>query len=474
VRYAGGRRIIASTLEKAAQDAGLTRIDLEELAVPDYGLDAEGRNRQAIADAEAVITLEEGEVVLRWHREGRITKGAPKTVREADPEGVKAIRREVQELAATLAGQAGRIERFYWNDRYLDAAVWRERYLEHPLVATVARRLIWTLVQGAGARPLLWRRGALRDLQGEAVDADLDGNAQIRLWHPVEASVEEVRTLRRLLAEEGITQPFKQAHREIYLLTDAERNTETYSNRFAAHILRQHQFQALCQQRGWGYQLQGAFDSHNTPSRVLPAWDLVVEFWVDPVPEEQTAMGIFPYITTDQVRFERDGEPVALAEVPELAFSEALRDVDLFTSVASVGNDPNWQDRGDTSAAWNEYWTNFAFGDLNATARIRREVLESLVPRLKIADRCRLEDRWLEVRGDLRTYRIHLRSGHVMMEPNHQYLCIVPGSQARRKPRRLYLPFEGDTVLSLILSKAFLLAEDRAIEDPMILSQIRP
>ena len=45
-----------------------------------------------------------------------------------------------------------------------------------------------------------------------------------------------------------MTQPIKQAHREIYLLTDAERQTQSYSNRFAAHILRQHQFTALCQQ----------------------------------------------------------------------------------------------------------------------------------------------------------------------------------------------------------------------------------
>ena len=76
------------------------------------------------------------------------------------------------------------------------------------------------------------------------------------------------------------------------------------------------------------------------------------------------------------------------------------------------------------------------------------------------------------VRGDLRTYRIHLRSGHVMMEPNQQYLCIVADRSSGARRPRLYLPFEGDTVLSMILSKAFLLAEDRKIEDPTILSQI--
>ena len=35
------------------------------------------------------------------------------------------------------------------------------------------------------------------------------------------------------------------------------------------------------------------------------------------------------------------------------------------------------------------------------------------------------------------------------------------------------LPFEGDTMLSIILSKAFLLAEDDQIEVPSIKHQIR-
>lgn len=38
----------------------------------------------------------------------------------------------------------------------------------------------------------------------------------------------------------------------------------------------------------------------------------------------------------------------------------------------------------------------------------------------------------------------------------------------------LFLPFEGDSVLSIILSKAFLLADDARITDPSITRQIRP
>jgi hypothetical protein len=77
------------------------------------------------------------------------------------------------------------------------------------------------------------------------------------------------------------------------------------------------------------------------------------------------------------------------------------------------------------------------------------------------------------VRGKLRTYKIHLGSGNILMEPNDQYLCIVPARDpVSAGSERLFLPFEGDATLSIVLSKAFLLAADDAITDPTIVRQI--
>jgi len=172
------------------------------------------------------------------------------------------------------------------------------------------------------------------------------------------------------------------------------------------------------------------------------------------------------------VRFyDMNNQRLPLSEVPALYFSEILRDVDLFVGVCSLGNDPAWQDRGE-AGDYGNYWHSYSFGDLSATAQTRKEVLERLLPRLKIAGRCRIVDRFLVVRGERRTYKIHLGSGNIQMEPNNQYLCIVPDRSASKAGDRLFLPFEGDQTLALILSKAFLLAEDTKIKDPTILSQI--
>ena len=116
------------------------------------------------------------------------------------------------------------------------------------------------------------------------------------------------------------------------------------------------------------------------------------------------------------------------------------------------------------------YWSRAAFGELTETGKTRRAVLADLLPGLPIGSRCRLEERWLVVEGRLRTYRIHLGSGTVQMEPDSQYLCVVQDHQSA--DARVRLPFEGDATLSLILSKAFMLADDDKIKDRSIVSQI--
>ncbi|WP_206061085.1 hypothetical protein [Nonomuraea basaltis] len=77
------------------------------------------------------------------------------------------------------------------------------------------------------------------------------------------------------------------------------------------------------------------------------------------------------------------------------------------------------------------------------------------------------------VRGDLRTYKIHLGSGNILMTPGDRYLCIVPKQASGSGADQVFLPFEGDQVPAVILSKAMLPARDTTITDPSIIAQIR-
>lgn len=73
--------------------------------------------------------------------------------------------------------------------------------------------------------------------------------------------------------------------------------------------------------------------------------------------------------------------------------------------------------------------------------------------------------------GDLHTYRIHCGSGNILIAPENRYLYIIPDSARPAKESKLFLPFEGDSRLSEIISKALLLAADK-IKDPVILRQM--
>ena len=73
-------------------------------------------------------------------------------------------------------------------------------------------------------------------------EIDLAAQKTARLWHPAASDLATIFHWRCWLEDHHIRQPFKQAHREVYLITDAERQTGTFSNRFAAHVLRQHPF----------------------------------------------------------------------------------------------------------------------------------------------------------------------------------------------------------------------------------------
>ncbi|MET9465199.1 DUF4132 domain-containing protein [Streptomyces sp. NPDC006544] len=495
VTFKGTLKVIDAALEARAEALGLSREEIEELAVPAYGLTEAGRAALPFGEALALLEVRGTKAVLSWRNAaGKPVKSVPAAVRQEHAEELKELKAAVKDLDKMLTAQAERLDRQFLARRTWTYGAWRERYLDHPLVATLARRLIWTV---AGV-PAVYDGTDLRGIEGDPLCVTAD--AEVRLWHPVGREAAEVAAARERLEELGITQPFKQAHREVYPLTEAERNSGTYSNRFAGHVLRQHQFHALAAARGWRNRLRLCVDDSLPPAvRELPQWGLRAEYWIEgeesgDYDADTTDSGSYLRLRTDQVRFypldapqnrastygggytmDRHGgrtpvDPLPLTDIPELVLSEVLRDVDLFVGVASVGNDPAWSDGG-PQGRFRAYWTSYGFGELGQSAQTRRTLLERLVPRLAIAGRCTIEGRFLHVRGELRTYKIHLGSGNILMEPNDQYLCIVP--KAGAAPDAGYLPFEGDRTLAVILSKAMLLADDTAITDPTITSQIR-
>jgi hypothetical protein len=499
IKYDVARRLIEKAMNEAAERNQVSRDDLEAMAVPTFGLDAAGVRLERIADCEARLTIGPKGASLIWSREGKSLKSAPASVKEEHAEILKDLNRGVKDMNGQIAAQRSRLERQLISIGASSFERWKPWYLDHPLVSHFTTRLIWEFEVGGETRTAIPWQGHLVDWAGHAVQPSQQ--ARVRIWHPVRSDVQTILSWRCWLEDHQMCQPFKQAHREVYLLTDAERESGTYSNRFASHILRQHQFASLCRERGWQFNVMGAWDSSNTPSLDLAQYNLQAKFDVespeaeDGGDESTSAHGIYLAIRTGRVEFVRleatqpdTAEPgpfgiplpkkarslrrraaLLLDQVPPLVFSEVMRDCDLFVGVASIGADPAWN-RDHPNDPNLRYWEHFAFGDLTAASEHRREILESLLPKLAIRDRCRLDGRFLVVRGDLHEYRIHIGSANVLIEPGSRYLCIVqgPGDTAANLP----LPFDGDHILGLVLSKALLLINDAKIKDPMIARQL--
>ena len=470
------RKQIDGVLRDAAGKAGITEPELLERAVPTLDLSEDGVREQPMGSYTARVWLAERGPKLGFvDATGHALRTTPARLRTEHANDLAALRKSTRDAQKTFATERSRIEDLFAESRTWDYDTWTRRYLRHPLTGFFARQLIWIFeVDDTVMNVLPLSTAEFVDANGMTLTSFPEATS-VRLWHPAGQTIDDVEAWRNTLVDRTLRQPFKQAFREIYLVTPAELDTNTYSNRYAGHILRYPQAYALMRARHWNASSLGDWEcgDHGHAAREFPVAGLRSVFYYQLVEHEYTGSETPRICSTDQVRFEHLDEPgtaIPVASVPPLVFSEAMRDVDLFVGVTSIASDPHWIDAG-PDAPFASYWQEQSFGELTASAEVRHQALERLVPQTKIADRCTLTDRFLVVRGDLRTYKIHIGSGNIRMEPNDQYLCIV--SRRGEGPGRLFLPFEEDGgLLSAILSKAFLLADDRNITDETILQQI--
>ncbi|PJJ80036.1 DUF4132 domain-containing protein [Mucilaginibacter auburnensis] len=478
VKQASAQQTIERYIEQAADDKGVTIHEIEDMAVDGLGLIAGKRIFEFENYTCELHVTGIGKSELSWIKaDGTPQKSVPVSLKDQQSTRIKKIKEVQKQVDVATSAQRDRIDRMLRSSRKMSMDYFNEYYLNHGLISFIAKKIIWNITISGNTVSVIKKDDEWVDSTGTVVLPEV--GALISLWHPATASVQEVKQWRNYLISNQIQQPLKQGFREVYLLTEAELNTRVYSNRMAAHVLKQHQFNMLAKTRGWKYALMGAFDNginNGSAQLQLPEYGLKAEFWINEVAADDAfnETGIWNYVATDQIRFTRiaDGEVVNLIDVPALPFTEVLRDVDLFVGVASIGNDPNWQDSGGV-VALNTYWRAYSFGDLSELAKNRKEILEGLLPRLKINKVAAIKDKFLVVEGKLRTYKIHIGSTNILMEPNDQYLCIVPDRTKTNVSDNLFIPFEGDAGLSVILSKALMLADDDKITDKTITSQIK-
>ncbi len=245
---------------------------------------------------------------------------------------------------------------------------------------------------------------------------------------------------RQVFLEERI-QPFKQVFRELYVPTETEKAQDRVT-RYGGHQVQPNRAIGILQKRGWIAQYEEGVTK--TDHRLGITAHLVAEFNLYTPADIEG-------VTLDALFFSKAGgyDPIPLAEIPSVLFSETMRDLDLVVSVASsTGFDPEASE---------------------STVEMRQHVVEQTASLLRL-DNVSFLERHVAITGKLAEYRVHMGSSVVHQLAKGE-LVIVAVRQPQRG--RLFLPFvDDDPRTAELVSKVILLARDDEIRDPSILGQI--
>ena len=276
----------------------------------------------------------------------------------------------------------------------------------------------------------------------DGTETCLRENDRVRIAHPLDLYRAGVwHSYQKYLFDHQICQPFKQVFRELYVKMPEELGLRA-SRMFAGNQIQPGKTVGCLRGRRWvaDYEegLQKIYYKENIVARIYAMAD-----WYSPSDVEEPTLEWVEFF--DRKTF----KALTIEQVPDLLYSEVMRDVDLAVSVAHAGGvDP------ETS---------------HSTIEMRRAIVEFNLPLFKL-ENVTLKDSHALIRGTRGNYNVHLGSG-VVHQVGGAMLNILPVHSQKRG--RLFLPFvDEDPKTAEIMSKIVLLAEDHKIRDPFILDQI--
>ncbi len=245
----------------------------------------------------------------------------------------------------------------------------------------------------------------------------------------------------KYLFDRAIKQPFKQVFRELYVKTEDELGIDT-TLRYSGNQIQPAKTIAVLKSRRWVIDgeegLQKVYYKQNIIAKIYALAD-----WFSPADIEAPTLEWVEFY--DRKTFKK----LLIDNIPELIFTEVMRDVDLAVSVAHVGGvDPEAS---------------------HSTIEMRKAIVEFNLPLFGISN-VSFTDKHAIIKGSLAEYSVHLGSGLVHQKAGSVINVLPVHSQQRGK---LFLPFvDEDPKTAEIMSKILLFAEDKKIKDPSILNQI--
>ena len=323
------------------------------------------------------------------------------------------------------------------EDRTIFLAAELDGLKENPVVLPLISRLVFVSGKNLG----FFEDMKLIMLGGKSVK--LKPESELIVAHPLDLYSAGVWSeYQKMMFDKQITQPFKQVFRELYVKTDEEKEAFT-SMRYAGNQVQPAKTVSCLKTRRWVADtedgLQKIYYKENIIARIYALAD-----WFSPADVESPTLEWVDFFDR------KSGKQLCIKDIPDIIFSEVMRDVDLAVSVAHAGGvDP------ETS---------------HSTIEMRRAICEFTMPLFGL-DNVRFEKSHAFITGKRADYSIHLGSGVVHIQGGPMINVLPVHSQHKGK---LFLPFvDEDPKTAQIISEILLFAQDDKIKDPFILDQIR-
>lgn len=308
---------------------------------------------------------------------------------------------------------------------------------ENPVVAPILCNLVFK----AGEKLGYVIGNSLVDYAGNA--SELTAQTKVVVAHPIHLYEDgHWADYQKDLFDREIKQCFKQVFRELYVKTEEE--MEFYnSRRYSGNQIQPKKTIGCLKNRRWVADvedgLQKIYYKENIVARIYALAD-----WFSPADMEAPTLEWVEFVNR------KTGKAIQIKDIPDVIFSEVMRDVDMAVSVAHAGGiDP------ETS---------------HSTIEMRSVILSFTLPLFKL-NNVTIQKNHAIVENKYGTFTIHLGSG-VIHKQGGTMINVVPVHSSHRG--KIFLPFvDDDPKTAEIITKVLTFAEDNKLKDPTILEQIR-
>jgi hypothetical protein len=211
------RKIAQEVLDDVARDRGLTPAMLEDLAVPDLGLDSSGQMSLDFGPRRFVVTINANIEAVLTDGDGHAQKTLPKPVKADDANKAKAATAQWKEFKTALKGQAAdqkkRFEQAMLTRREWNSSTFKEIVAVHPLLSKLVRSLVWATVKGKSLDTAFRIDAEGRYVTTNGDEFTLADGVMVTLPHPLRLG-DKVDNWLQIFADDKLTQPFPQLARK--------------------------------------------------------------------------------------------------------------------------------------------------------------------------------------------------------------------------------------------------------------------